>query len=197
MSLVSQLSDEARLLIERWKSGDQAAAEAIYQRYARRLSALAATHMSQRLARRVGPDDIVQSVFRTFFRRSRDGQFEIDHSNSLWRLLVRITLNKIRSKVEHHHAGRRDVSMEVSPARDEFGPEAMAHDPTPAEAAALNDEIEALLVGLEPPEPEILRLCFQGYSASEIAAQVGCSRWTVRRVLDRIGHRLERRLRPD
>ena len=58
----------------------------------------------------------------------------------------------------------------------------------------LSDELETLLAGLDQPEPEIIRLRLQGYSSLEIANQVGCSRWTVRRVLDRIGHRLHERL---
>ena len=36
---------------------------------------LARRHISQRLASRVDPEDIVQSVFRTFFCRLKEGQF--------------------------------------------------------------------------------------------------------------------------
>ena len=190
-------SDSAKALLERWQSGDQDAAEAIYRRYSERLLALAQAQISSRLARRVGPEDILQSVFRTFFRRAGEGKFAVDHSNSLWHLLVRMTLNKIRKKSERHHAGRRDLSVEVYPADDKLQPEVMAHDPTPAEAAALADELEAIFAGLDDPEPDIFRFCMQGYSTSEIASQMGCSRWTVRRVLDRIGHQLQGRLQDD
>ncbi len=188
-------SSEAKSLLERWQNGDQAAAEALYRRYAQRLCALVQTQLGERLSRRVGADDIVQSVFRTFFRRARGGEFVIDHSGSLWRLLVHIALNKIRSSGRHHGAARRDVAAEVYPSSPELLPEMLVHDPTPAEAAALADELEAVVAGLDSPEPEILRLCLQGYSTPEIAAQIRCSRWTVRRVLDRIGRTLEKRLR--
>jgi len=187
----------AKDLLERWESGDQAAAEELYRRYSHRLCALAEGQIGQRLGRRVGADDIVQSVFRTFFRRAADREFVIDHSGSLWRLLVKITLNKIRRYGERHRAAKRDVGAEVYVADDRLDPEAVAHDPGPEEAAALADEMEALFAGLKSPEPAILQLAFQGYSTSEIAEQVGRSRWTVRRVLDRIGGRLRNRLEAD
>ena len=190
-------TEPAKLLLERWRTGDQAAAEQLFLRYSQRLHALAERRISERLARRVGPEDIVQSVFRTFFRRTGEGQFAIDHSGSLWRLLVQITLFKIRGQHQRHHAARRDLSAELQAAPGEQQVEALARDPSPEEAAALNDELEAALAGLEPAEQEMLRLCLQGHSPSEIATQVGCSRWTVRRVLDRIGNRLQRRLHPD
>ena len=171
-------------IFRRWQSQDPAAAEEIYRRYAQRLAAIAEKQIGQRLRRRVGPDDIVQSVFRTFFRRAANGEFQIDHSNSLWNLLVTIALNKIRKQ-----GRKRDLPSVEMPSPDDVD-----HEPTPDEVASLLDELEFVLAGCESSEPEILRLCVQGYSSAEIAEQVGCSRWTVRRVRDRIGRVLERRL---
>lgn len=183
-----------RDLLDRWRSGDQRAAEELHQRYARRLWALAEGQIGVRLGRRVGAEDIVQSVFRTFFRRTAKGELPVDQSGSLWHLLAKITINKIRRQREYHCAGKRDIKTEVYANEEVLAPEIVAHEPTPEEAAVLVEEWEALLVGLEKPEPDIVRLGFQGYSSSEIARQVGCSRWTVRRVLDRIGERLQQRL---
>lgn len=118
------------MLLARWQAGDQAAAEAIYQRYAQRLCALAEKDIGERLARRVGPEDIVQSVFRTFFRRSGDGQFAIDHSGARWRLLVRITANKVLRHAEREGAARRDVKAEVHGTSDGLEPALICHDPT-------------------------------------------------------------------
>ena len=186
--------DPARQLLDRWQTGDAAAATELFHLYSQRLCAVAQSQIDRRLAGRVGAEDIVQSVFRTFFRRSRNGQFQIDHAGALWRLLVRITLNKVQHQRDRHHAARRNVAAEVHLESGEVSPEAIAHEPTPAEAAALSDEIESTLAGLQAPEAEILRLSLQGYTPSEIAARVQCSRWTVRRVLNRIGHRLQARL---
>lgn len=181
------------LLLERWREGDEEAADEIHRRYSQRLCALAEHRIGTRLARRLDADDIVQSVFATFFQRARDGQFSIDHSASLWHLLVRITLNKIHRETARVVAARRDVLREDYP-RDLLEPEAVAHEPDPTEAAILSDEVEAILARLGEHEVEIMRHCLEGYSTSETASLVGCSRWTVRRVLDRIGRDLKTRL---
>lgn len=185
-------SDSVNDLLDRWRSGDASAAAEIHRRYADGILELAEARLGKQLALRVGPDDITQSVFRTFFRRAREGRFQIDHTGSLWRLLVRITLNKIRRQAEWHHAGRRDVGLEVS--LPDLDPEAVAHDPTPSEALALAEELETVLEGLQHPEPEIVRLRLQGYTPSEIGGAIRCSRYTVWRVLNRVGRQLQRRL---
>ncbi len=48
--------------------------------------------------------------------------------------------------------------------------------------------------GLNDPEPRIFEMALDGYSTVEITAQLGCSRWTVRRTLNRLGEQLARRL---
>jgi len=166
----------AKDLVKRWQLGDQAAADELYRRYAQRLCALAAARIDRRLGRRVAADDIVQSVFRTFFRRAARGEYPIDHSGTLWNLLVGITLRKVLRQQERHRAAKRDVGAEVEPDGDKPHPEAVAHEPTAAEVVSLLDEMEFLLAGLEPPEPQIVQLCFEGHSTPEIAQRVGCSR---------------------
>jgi RNA polymerase sigma-70 factor (ECF subfamily) len=187
----------AGALLERCRSGDQAAAGEIHRRYAQGLLALAQSQLAKGLRRRVDPEDIVQSAFRTFFRRARSGEFTVDHSGSLWHLLVRIILNKVRKEAERHRAAKRNVQLERYGLDEALDPGAVAHDPTPAEAAALADVLEVVLAGLEASEVEILRLRLQGHSPSDIGDRVGCTRWTVRRVLDRVGLRLEKALLAD
>lgn len=108
------------------------------------LCKLAVRQMDQRLGRRVGPDDIVQSVFRTFFRRTEQGEYPIDASGSLWNLLVRITLNKVLKYGERHRAAKQDVGAEIYPDGEVMGPEALARDPSSEEAAVLVEELETL-----------------------------------------------------
>lgn len=187
-------TESIKSLLAKWKAGDELAAERICALYSQRLWALARARLDARLAQRVGASDIVQSAFRSFFRLAEDGEIRIDHSESLWRLLAAITVNKVRQQRERHNARRRRLDAEVPLADSRTDPAALAHEPTTREAIILADELEALLCRLDPPEPEIFSLCLQGYTASEIAARVHCSRWSVRRVLNRIGHQLERRL---
>jgi RNA polymerase sigma-70 factor (ECF subfamily) len=176
-------------LVRRLRAGDARAAEELFVRYARRLTHLAEQHLSRRLAGRLDGEDVVQSVFRTFFRRSARGEFQIDSSAQLWRLLVRITLRKASALARHHTAGPRDALAEVPGGGDRLA-EALAHEPGPAEAAALVDQIEALLRGLPALYCHVLDLRLQGHGALAVARQLGVSRQTVYRALDLLRQRL-------
>src|SRR5262245_20437761 len=85
-------------------AGDPSAAQAVFNHYSERLVRLAEKHLSRRLAGRVDGEDVVQSVFRTFFRRGGEGEFQLEGSAQLWQLLVRITVLKARAKARHHTA---------------------------------------------------------------------------------------------
>jgi RNA polymerase sigma-70 factor (ECF subfamily) len=176
-------------LVERLRVGDPRAAEELFACYAQRLTCLAEQQLSRKLAARLDGADVVQSVFRTFFRRSAAGEFRIDSSGELWRLLVQITVQKARAKSRYHTAGPRDVAAEA-PAG--LLPEAVAHEPGPAEAAALVDQIEALLRGLPALYCELLQLRLEGYSVSDTALRLGVSRRTVHRALHLLQQRLTR-----
>ena len=63
-------------------------------------------------------------------------------------------------------------------------------NPAPQEAAALVDQIDALLTGLPELHAQILERRLQGFSVAEIAEQTEVSRQTVYRVLDLLGERL-------
>jgi RNA polymerase sigma-70 factor (ECF subfamily) len=178
-------------LVQRWRAGDPQAPAQLYARYARRLARLAEQHLSHKLAGRVDGEDVVQSVFRTFFRRSAEGEFTVDSASQLWQLLVRITVRKARAKARYHTARRRTVQDEA-PADGAGLAEAVARDPDPAEAVALVDQIEGLLRGLPDVHCRVLELRLQGHSVVEIAERLSVARQTVYRTLHVLQHRLQR-----
>src|ERR1051326_9470242 len=94
-------SIHAQTLITLCRQGDNKAAQLLFDRYVERLHALARRRISQRLSSRVDPEDIVQSVFRTFFGRLKEGQFKIDDQDDLCRLLVRIDRKSTRLNSSH------------------------------------------------------------------------------------------------
>jgi len=57
-------------LLARLHASDEEAAELLHARYAGRLRELVRAYCSAPLARRVEPEDIVQSAFRCFFGRA-------------------------------------------------------------------------------------------------------------------------------
>src|SRR5262245_46479150 len=129
-------ADQTAALLELIRQGDQQAAEALYASYAKRLTRLAEQRLSRKLAPRLDGEDVVQSVFRTFFRRTAQGCFHIDSSAQIWRLLVKITLLKARATGRYHTAEKRNVHAEVA-SRDPWLDNVLARGPGPEEVAYL------------------------------------------------------------
>lgn len=96
------------------RSGDADSARRIFEHFSQRLCRLAQRHLSVRVRPRVDEEDIVQSVFRTFFQRDAQGQFQVDHSDKLWRLLVTITVRKARGIWRKNSSAARDVGRDRS-----------------------------------------------------------------------------------
>ena len=104
-------------LLQRLRRGQADASTLLYLRYAGRLHALATKQSSAALARRVEPDEIVQSVFRTFFRRVAQGHYDVPAGEEIWKLLLVIALNKVRAAAIHH----RDRYAPLRNPGDEVG----------------------------------------------------------------------------
>jgi RNA polymerase sigma-70 factor (ECF subfamily) len=128
-------------LMARLRRGDDQAATAVFQRFAHKLIHLARDHIQAELRHKVEPEDIVQSVFRSFFTRYGAGEFEVGTWNDLWGLFTLITLRKCVNRVEYFHAQCRDVVREVprSAKPDDSGRawEPIDRAPTPLAAAVL------------------------------------------------------------
>lgn len=149
--------------------------------------------MGSRLRRRVTEEDVVQSVFRTFYRRNSNGECEFDHTGALRNYLWTIMTNKVRRYAERHHAQIRNVMSEIEMEGSPQTSLIRDQRPGPEEWAVVRDEIRVLTRGFVPRDLKILQLRFDGHASSEIAEQVGCSRWTVRRVVEGFGLRLQQR----
>jgi RNA polymerase sigma-70 factor (ECF subfamily) len=191
------MSDEmSAQLLARWRTGDEAAAELLFRRYAERLIGLVRLRLSEKLARRVDPEDVVQSVYRSFFLGARNGRYALDQSGDLWRLLVGITKHKLGHQFEYHTADKRALDREdndVSLRRLDAA--ALTADPSPAEASSLADEVDQIMRALDPLPRQMFELRLQGFTLDEIADQTRRSLRTVRRVLDRIKEYLEQQYR--
>jgi len=181
-------SPEEQALINLWRQGDEDAARQIVERYIDRLLLLARRRISQRLASRVDAEDIVQSVFRTFFHRVKDGQFTFAEQDDLCKLLVRITLHKTLRQVAFHKAAKRDPGLETDQG-EHHREQLMAlldGEPTPEATVAFVDQLEHFLGQLQPQERQILEMRLQGYSNDEIAKQLNVYDRKIRRVIEHI-----------
>jgi len=176
--------------LQQLQAGDDAAMQKLFERYSQQLVRLAANNIHPALVKRFDGEDVVQSVFRTFFRRQDAGQLEIEHSQQLWRLLVTITLCKTRSHARRHTATKRDVRNE-QPQVSHF--EFLDREPAPEEALALWEEIDVVLEGLPDRAGEILTARLEGKHKSEIARELDLSRQTIHRILNLLEERLTER----
>ncbi|MEM1227324.1 MAG: sigma-70 family RNA polymerase sigma factor [Planctomycetota bacterium] len=188
---IPSLDEQTVHLVDQCRLGDQAASRELFDRYVSRLIAMVHRRMSGRLTRRVDAEDVVQSAFRSFFVGVGDEKFHIDQTGDLWRLLVVISLNKLRRRVAYHRAAKRgmDAEQSISTPRDDENArvfEAAACEPLPEAAATMMDEFDRLTAGLEPHQIEIIRLRMHGYEMTEIADQIGRSERTVRRLLEKV-----------
>jgi RNA polymerase sigma-70 factor (ECF subfamily) len=195
MTLSDKADDEAAQLLARWRSGDQQAATELFRHYADRLVGLARSQLSRKVGQRLDAEDVVQSVYRSFFADARAGRYQIQRGGDLWRLLVTITLCKVRNQAKHSGRAKRAVDRDCGFGSEDsllgIQPHLLAREPGPLEAAALSDELEHLLQGQEPLYRRIVELRLQGCKLAEIAAQVERSQRTVCRVLEEVKQQLE------
>jgi RNA polymerase sigma-70 factor (ECF subfamily) len=183
------------------RCGDPEAAGVVFDRYAGRLVGLAADHLPRTLQAKLDPEDVVQSVFRSFFRRQAAGAYQLEGWEQLWGLLAAITVHKCGHHVEKFLTARRDVRREwrgplpdsssacVTPPTDPA--------PTPAEALLLADTLREVLDNLTERERPVVVLRLQGLLVAEIAAELRCSERTVLRHLDAVRSRLKQQVASD
>ncbi|MBJ43413.1 MAG: RNA polymerase subunit sigma-70 [Planctomycetaceae bacterium] len=182
--VTAELSD--RSLLRRFRSGEHDAATALYVRYASRLLALANSRTSPSLASRFDPEDVVQSVFRTFFRRAAEGLYEVPPGDELWQLFLVIALNKVRALCVHHRAQKRDVQRTASAAVEDVY-SARADE---APMRILKIVVDEYVNQLPDSQQTVIRMRIEGHEINEIAQQTTRSKRTVERVLQRFRHEL-------
>jgi DNA-directed RNA polymerase specialized sigma24 family protein len=159
------------------------AASVIWLHFADRLGALVRRRLDPRLLRRAGVEDVVQSLFASFFAASPGPGGPPRSREDLWRLLVHFTMCKVANTAERHRAQRRDVFRERSMT-------ALASESSPADwadgqIAAPEDEVVAreefarLLAVLPEDLQQVFALRLEGWSNAEIAVEIGRVERTV------------------
>lgn len=172
-----------RSLLARIQQGSQGAAGELYRRYAQRLLALTRAKSGADLQARVDVEDIVQSVFGSFFRGAKRGTYSAPEGEELWGLFLVIALNKIRAKGVHHRAAKRDVRRTVNEGMrdDDAGFEPPGDDDSACHflRMVVDEELERW------PEShrEVVRWRIENYEVAEIAEKTGRSKRTVERIL--------------
>ncbi len=172
--------------LDRVLSGGAGGEVELVRRYSHRLMGLARKQLPARVRTRLDAEDVVQSVYRTFFRRLNDGEFAFDDSHDLWQLLAAITFRKARNAVKFHHRQRRDVRRERPLAPGTGADDEELPDPSDSDLDVLFSSLEELLAGLPDTHRAIVVARLEGESVDAIAQRVRRTRQTVSRVLSQV-----------
>jgi RNA polymerase sigma-70 factor, ECF subfamily len=158
------------------------AARIIWERFAPRLRVLVRRHLDGRILRREDEQDILQSMFASFYQGQSTGKAAPASRQELWRLLVRITMCKVVNTANRHMAIRRDVRKERSDrpgSGDDDGrtdwmlDHIDRHQSSPDERVAVVEEVERLLQLLPQDLRQIVLWRLEGFTNAEISQMIG------------------------
>lgn len=168
-------------LLRLLQAGNRQAALDLYLRYAPRVRNLARHQCPADLACRFDPEDIVQSVFRSFFHDASRGLYEAPDGAGLWRLLAVIALNKLRSRCAYHRTACRDVRH--TRGGDTLTAMQDVLSDTVDDTAYFDLVVREALEQLPPAHRQIIALRMEGHGVAEVARRMGRSKRTVERLL--------------
>jgi RNA polymerase sigma factor (sigma-70 family) len=185
------MSDHAtddRALAQEIQAGSESAAKELFDKYCERLMRTAKRRIGQRMASRFDPEDVIQSAFRTFFKRVKNDEFTFEQEEDLFKLLVRLTVRKTLRQVVHHKAAKRSTDKEHTDSSEDSHllSQLSGAEPTPDMEVTLLDEFEKLMNSLNPQERQVVEMKLQGFSTVEIAEKLGSYDRKIRRILERV-----------
>lgn len=172
----SFITPSDRSLVILVRDGDEDAAELLYNRYARRVLGLVKSQMSEKLSSATEPDDLVQSVFKSFFRKVQSGVYNAPPGRTLWNLIAVVAVNKVIRSANYHTAQCRDLERAL--------PLEISGDAIDKKTADdLSIYVRELLEQLRPQDLQIANLRIDGHSVEEIATKVDRALRSVERSL--------------
>lgn len=169
-------------LLRQWKSGDEQAAEVLFDRYAFRLVALVASRLNHRYRSQIDPDAVMQSAMGSFFNAARHSRIQVSHSVSLWRLLATFARRKLARSIERHSASKRggkQTRVPLDQAVDQF--EIVSVDDSDAD-----ELLDQLRAELPADQFSVVEALLAGLTQQEIAKSLGIDERTVRRRISRV-----------
>jgi DNA-directed RNA polymerase specialized sigma24 family protein len=182
------------------KHGDSAAANRIWHHYFDRL-VRSVRHKLYGQNRAVSDEeDIVLSVFDSFYGAVEKGRFpDLTDRSDLWRLLLRMSARKVVDKRRHDQRQRRggDVKLHsLDHATDEENVfEAIGNEPTPEMVLMMQESVEQFFSHLGVGQlRDLAGAKLEGYSNAELARRFDCSERTIERRLHLIREKCQQEL---
>jgi RNA polymerase sigma-70 factor (ECF subfamily) len=192
-------------LIERLERGDALAWQQFCEGCSPDLLRFVAQRFAPCLSARADPEDVVQSIFRTMYRRFTEGKFKVEDSAHLFGLLFKIAARKTARRANFETADRRDCRREsgsgpLDSGRTEVPLDPVDSRPTPAEqvaAADLEEEFRKAVESLQGRPREVVELTLAGKSTAETAQALHISARMVRKYLQKATDLLEHKLKEE
>jgi RNA polymerase sigma factor (sigma-70 family) len=177
-------------LLQRLKAGGDSAATKLWNLYFERMVAVAARKLygKHRVSR--DEEDIAISAFKSFCKGIQAGRFEgAADQDSLWPLLVTLTINKAIDHLRHENRAKRAGDRNAPLAAENLiSEDVWLHEQTSPELQAIaNESFQKLFQVLdETGDAALAKIAMghvQGLETESIAEEMGCSSRTVQRKL--------------
>ena len=196
-------------MLSRLKSGDESAASEILERYESQVRLVVRRFLPRVLRSRFDSQDIMQSVWRSFFQKVREEKSansgtnpavsekpvqEFQDSAQLFAFLSRMARNKVIDQYRRETSQKSDVHRQrtmYGESGEDLDPP--APDESPAEVAEAADEYSHWRSLVPEDRQELIDMKADGLSTREIGVKLGISERTVQRVLEDLRQRVERR----
>ena len=180
--------------LQRLEDGDSVAAERLWQLFFERLVQLAHGRLQVRHRKAIDAEDIALSAFHSFCVGVEKKKFPaLSNRDSLWRLLVSITIHKLLHAVRDQNRIKRGGLLRELQGLDSSSSgwdvlnQVVSHEPSPELAVEVAEQYEILIRSLG--NEELMQLAtwkMEGFTNEEIAAKIGKSQRTVERKLNLI-----------
>jgi DNA-directed RNA polymerase specialized sigma24 family protein len=179
------------------KKGDPGAAEDLWNRYFDQLVNLARNQLKTAPRRSSDEEDVALSVFHSLCRSAEAGRLEqLQDRTELWKLLVAMTQRKVVDHIRHHKRAKRGGGMVRGESMwqgqtdnsclggiEEFGDEMHSAE----FLYELQEQHEKLMVALANDTlRQVAAAKMEGFTSTEIAAQLGLSVRSIERKMQLI-----------
>jgi DNA-directed RNA polymerase specialized sigma24 family protein len=181
--------------IARLKTGDEEAAQRIWERFYSRLASFCRGRIPDAIRRVSDEEDVALSALAQLFDGAAEGRFpQLSDRDDLWRLLLAIATRKISRRVQWYGRQKRGSDREATrlrgadrDAHNEAVDQVADDEPTPETAVLMADACEALMKRLpDDTFRAVAKWKLQSYTNREIAERLGCSLRSVERMLQLI-----------
>lgn len=197
--MTNDVCSKSDLNVTKWfhdlRAGRPGAESKLYRHYYAKMVRLAQRTIGNSPRRWWDEEDVVSRAFVSFFRRSRQGEFQVVMDrNELWKLLATIakrkTINQIRDQQTERRGGDQIPIAESDLADCDMSLDDVCQVHQSPSAILEDAELQIRALALLDPDLAEIALCrLHGFTNVEIAARINRSVPTVERRLRMIRER--------